>query len=237
MQPIDATLPVPGLEWRVASGLVPYPDALAFMERRVAEMRAGTAPETIWLLEHPPLYTAGTSAKPEDLRPDAAFPVYSAGRGGQFTYHGPGQRIAYVMLDLRQRGQDVRGYVNRLEGWIIAALARLGVAGERRAGRVGIWVDRGSHPLGGRREDKVAAIGVRIRHWVSFHGLSINLDCDLAHFQGIVPCGISDTRYGVTSLAELRPGITMAQLDAALRDTADDALLAQGRNTSDGSSS
>jgi lipoyl(octanoyl) transferase len=212
----------PGIDWRVAPALVPYPDALAFMERRVEEIRAGSGPETIWLLEHPPLYTAGTSAKPEDLRPDAAFPVYCTGRGGQFTYHGPGQRIAYVMLDLRRRGQDVRGYVNRLEGWIIAALARLGVTGERREGRVGIWVDRGPHPLGGRREDKIAAIGVRVRQWVTFHGLAINVACELDHFTGIVPCGVAEDRFGVTSLAALGFDVKLATIDAALRRTATD---------------
>lgn len=209
----DASDPV---EWRIADGLVPYPDALAEMDRRVAAIRAGTAPELVWLLEHPPLYTAGTSARPGDLRPGAAFPVFETGRGGQFTYHGPGQRIAYAMLDLRRRGQDIRTYVRDLEAWIIAALARLGVEGERREGRVGIWVDRGPHPLGGRREDKIAAIGVRVRHWVSFHGLSLNASCDLSHFSGIVPCGISDLRYGVTSLRALGIDASMEQVDEAL---------------------
>ncbi|MFM8681842.1 MAG: lipoyl(octanoyl) transferase LipB [Alphaproteobacteria bacterium] len=204
------------MEWRRADALVPYPDALAFMEDRVAGIRAGAAPETVWLLEHPPLYTAGTSARPGDLRPHAAFPVHETGRGGQFTYHGPGQRIAYAMLDLRRRGQDVRTYVRDLEAWVIAALARLGIEGERREGRVGIWVDRGPHPLGGRREDKVAAIGVRVRHWVTFHGLSLNVSCDLSHFDGIVPCGISDARYGVTSLRALGIEATMEEVDGAL---------------------
>ncbi|MFM8991654.1 MAG: lipoyl(octanoyl) transferase LipB, partial [Alphaproteobacteria bacterium] len=204
------------VEWRREAVPVEYPDALAFMERRAAEIRAGTAPEAVWLLEHPPLYTAGTSARPGDLRPGAAFPVFETGRGGQFTYHGPGQRIAYAMLDLRGRGQDIRSYVRDLEAWVIAALARLGVVGERREGRVGIWVDRGPHPLGGRREDKVAAIGVRVRHWVTFHGLSINVSCDLSHFDGIVPCGISDARYGVTSLRALGIEAPMEQVDDAL---------------------
>jgi lipoyl(octanoyl) transferase len=205
------------VEWRIAPAPVAYPDALAEMDRRAAAIRAGGAPELIWLLEHPPLYTAGTSARPADLAPDPSLPVYEAGRGGQFTYHGPGQRIAYVMLDLRRRGGDVRGFVRSLEAWIIATLAECGVAGERREGRVGIWVDRGPHPLGGRREDKIAAIGVRIRHWVTFHGLSINVDCDLAHYGGIVPCGIADPRHGVTSLAALGARAGLGAVDAALR--------------------
>jgi lipoyl(octanoyl) transferase len=196
------------------------------MERRVAGIRAGTASELVWLLEHPPLYTAGTSARPGDLRPGAAFPVFETGRGGQFTYHGPGQRIAYVLLDLRRRGGDVRAFVRALEGWIIATLGDFGVAGERREGRVGIWVDRGAHLLGGRREDKIAAIGVRIRHWVSFHGLALNVSCDLRHYAGIVPCGISDTRYGVTSLLALGRESRMAQVDAALRRHFDAAFPA-----------
>jgi len=205
------------IEWRVAEGLVPYPDAVAFMEQRVAAIRAGSAPETIWLLEHPPLYTAGTSALPADLGPAPAFPVFETGRGGQFTYHGPGQRIAYAMLDLRRRGQDIRAYIRSLESWIIAVLAEFGVAGARRDGRVGIWIDRGAHALGGRREDKIAAIGVRVRHWVTFHGLAINVTCDLGHFAGIVPCGISDPRLGVTSLEALGRAATLAQVDSALR--------------------
>jgi lipoyl(octanoyl) transferase len=219
----DASDPV---EWRIADGLVPYPDALAEMDRRVAAIRAGTAPELVWLLEHPPLYTAGTSARAADLAPDPTLPVYEAGRGGQFTYHGPGQRIAYAMLDLRRRGGDVRAFVRALEGWIIATLGDFGVAGERREGRVGIWVDRGPHPLGGRREDKIAAIGVRIRHWVSFHGLALNVSCDLRHYAGIVPCGISDARYGVTSLAALGHDSGMARVDAALRRHFDAAFPA-----------
>ncbi|MFZ9636098.1 MAG: lipoyl(octanoyl) transferase LipB [Alphaproteobacteria bacterium] len=214
---MTSTSKVPGsVEWRREASLVEYPHALESMERRVAGIRAGTASELVWLLEHPPLYTAGTSARPGDLRPGAAFPVFETGRGGQFTYHGPGQRIAYAMLDLRRRGQDIRTYVRDLEAWIIAALARLGVKGERREGRVGIWVDRGPHPLGGRREDKIAAIGVRVRHWVSFHGLSLNASCDLSHFSGIVPCGISDLRYGVTSLRALGIDASMEQVDEAL---------------------
>ncbi|MBL8697804.1 MAG: lipoyl(octanoyl) transferase LipB [Alphaproteobacteria bacterium] len=207
------------IEWRVESAPVGYPEAVASMDARVEAIRAGRAPETIWLLEHPPLYTAGTSSRPEDLLPTATLPVFTTGRGGQFTYHGPGQRIAYVMLDLRRRGQDVRGYVRALEAWIIAALAELGVTGERRDGRVGIWVDRGPHPLGGRREDKIAAIGVRIRHWITFHGLSLNVTCDLAPFAGIVPCGIAEPQFGVTSLLQLRGSATLAEADRALRHT------------------
>lgn len=205
-----------GVAWTVQPGHVDYPQAVATMEARVAAIRAGTAPEWVWLVEHPPLYTAGTSARPEDLRDGARFPVYPTGRGGQFTYHGPGQRVAYVMLDLKRRGGDVRVFVHALEEWLIRALARLGVAGERRAGRVGIWVDRGPSPLGGRREDKIAAVGVRVRHWVTFHGVALNVSCDLSHFAGIVPCGIADSRYGVTSLADLGKTTAMAAVDEAL---------------------
>jgi lipoyl(octanoyl) transferase len=205
------------VEWRVSPTPVDYDDALAFMDARVAAIRAGDAPETIWLLEHPALYTAGTSAKLDDLRDPDRFPVHWTGRGGQFTYHGPGQRVVYVMVDLKRRGGDVRSYVHWLEGWIIAALAELGVAGERRPGRVGIWVDRGPHPLGGRREDKIAAIGVRVRQWVSLHGAAINVSCDLHAFDGIVPCGIADSRLGVTSLLDLMGRGLMPHLDGALR--------------------
>lgn len=203
-------------QWRVAEAPVAYDEALAFMDERVAEIRAGHAPEMIWLLEHPALYTAGTSARAADLRDPDRFPVHWTGRGGQFTYHGPGQRVVYAMLDLKRRGGDVRGYVHWLEGWIIAALAELGVSGERREGRVGIWVDRGPHPLGGRREDKIAAIGVRVRQWVTLHGAAINVACDLSAFAGIVPCGIADPRLGVTSLSDLGAGAAMAPLDRAL---------------------
>jgi lipoyl(octanoyl) transferase len=215
--PSLSRIAAPPVEWRVAAAPVPYLDALAEMDRRVAAIRAGSEPELVWLLEHPPLYTAGTSARPADLAASPSLPVFETGRGGQFTYHGPGQRIAYVMLDLRRRGGDVRGFVRSLEAWTIAALAEFGVAGERREGRVGIWVDRGPHPSGGRREDKIAAIGVRIRHWVTFHGLSIKVDCDLSHYAGIVPCGIADPRYGVTSLAALGAGPGLTAVDAALR--------------------
>jgi lipoyl(octanoyl) transferase len=197
-------------EWIVSDSPVPYPDALKFMENRVAEIRAGTAPEAVWLLEHPPLYTAGTSAKPSDLLEPDRFPVYEAGRGGQYTYHGPGQRVAYVMLDLQKRGRDVRCFVRDLEEWVIMTLAQFGVKGEIREGRVGIWVDRGAG-----KEDKIGAIGVRVRHWVTFHGISLNIDPDLSHFGGIVPCGI--TQYGVTSLWDLGHTPTSEEVDIALR--------------------
>jgi lipoyl(octanoyl) transferase len=201
-------------EWIVAEGLTPYPEAVALMEARAAAIRAGTAPELVWLVEHPPLYTAGTSAQPEDLLDPKGLPVFAAGRGGQYTYHGPGQRVAYVMLDLKPRGSDVRAFVRDLEEWLIRALARLGVTGERREGRVGIWVAR---PGGvGGAEDKVAALGVRLRHWVSFHGVALNVDPDLAHYAGIVPCGIRE--HGVTSLARLGATTDMAKVDEALRE-------------------
>jgi lipoyl(octanoyl) transferase len=203
--------------------LVAYPEAVKAMEARVAAIRAGTAPELVWLLEHPPLYTAGTSARPADLVDPARLPVYPSGRGGQFTYHGPGQRVAYVMLDLGRRGPDLRAYVRRLEDWIIAALADLEVEGERRQGRVGIWV---AHP--GGREDKIAAIGVRVRHWIAYHGISINVAPDLSHYGGIVPCGIrasADQPFGVTSLAALGSTARMSDLDAALRRNFDAAML------------
>ena len=203
------------LEWIVSDTPVAYPDALQFMEKRVAEIRAGTAPEAVWLLEHPPLYTAGTSAKPADLLDPDRFPVYQAGRGGQYTYHGPGQRVAYVMLDLQKRGRDVRCFVRDLEEWVIMTLAQFGVTGEIRDGRVGIWVDRGPGSMGGRREDKIGAIGVRVRHWVTFHGISLNIDPDLSHFGGIVPCGI--TQYGVTSLWDLGHTPTRDEVDIALK--------------------
>jgi lipoyl(octanoyl) transferase len=198
-------------------GLSPYAQTLAAMEDRVAAISAGTAPETLWLLEHPPLYTSGTSSKPADLTDPTRFPVYRAGRGGQYTYHGPGQRVAYLMLDLNQRGRDVRLYVQSLEDWVIATLAAFNVKGERRNGRVGVWVtrpDRPPNPDGTPAEDKIAAIGVKLRRWVSFHGISINVEPDLSHFSGIVPCGIRD--HGVTSLVDLGLPVTMADLDAAL---------------------
>lgn len=198
-------------------GLAPYTETLAAMEARVADIAAGTAPEAVWLLEHPPLYTAGTSSRVEDLTDPARFPVHIAGRGGQYTYHGPGQRVAYVMLDLNKRGRDVREFVNALEAWVIGTLAAFNVKGERRAGRVGVWVTRPDKPAnadGTVREDKIAAIGVKLRRWVSFHGISINVEPDLSHFSGIVPCGIRE--HGVTSLVDLGLPVTMADLDAAL---------------------
>ena len=198
-------------EWRVSDRLVPYPEALKTMEERVEAIHAGFASELVWLLEHPPLITSGTSAKADDLIDPERFPVYSAGRGGQYTYHGPGQRVGYVMLDLRKRGQDLRRYIHQLEAWIIKTLDAFDIRGERREGRVGIWVSR---PDG--REDKVAAIGVRVRRWITYHGISINLAPDLDHFSTIVPCGIS--AHGVTSMQELGCRVTMAELDAVLRE-------------------
>jgi lipoyl(octanoyl) transferase len=195
-------------EWVVRDGLLPYPEAVAFMEQRAAAIAEGAAGEMVWLVEHPPIYTAGTSAKDADLV-DARFPVFKTGRGGQFTYHGPGQRVGYAMLDLKRRKADVRSYVRDLEEWLIRALARFGVKGERREGRVGIWVARGS------REDKIAAIGVRVRKWVTFHGVSFNVAPDLSHFAGIVPCGIRE--HGVTSLADLGIAVSMTDVDTALK--------------------
>ena len=208
------------VEWIHSEGLTPYDDAVAFMEDRAAAIRAGKADEAIWLVEHPPLYTAGTSAKPADLTDPGRFPVFQSKRGGQYTYHGPGQRVAYVMLDVAERGHDVRRFVHDLETWIIAALAEFNVTGEIRDGRVGVWVTRPEKPPlpdGSAREDKIAALGIRLRKWVSFHGLSINVDPDLSHFDGIVPCGISD--HGVTSLVDLGLPVTMADVDVALRKT------------------
>lgn len=205
------------VEWMRSEGLVPYPEALAVMEARADAIARGEAGEALWLLEHPPLYTAGTSAKAEDLKDPHRFPVFEARRGGRYTYHGPGQRVVYVMLDLDRRGRDVRRFVCDLEGWVIDALSEFGVKGERRAGRVGIWVTRrekAPNPDGTPREDKIAAVGVRLRRWVSFHGLSINVEPDLAHFDGIVPCGIGD--HGVTSLVDLGLPVAMGDLDAAL---------------------
>lgn len=198
-------------DWRASEGLTDYADAVAHMEARAAAIRADGAPEEVWLVEHPPLYTAGTSAKPADLLTPDRFPVYATGRGGQYTYHGPGQRVAYAMLDLKARGADVRCYVHDLEEWVIRALAQFNVVGERREGRVGIWVDRGDG-----REDKIAAIGVRVRRWVSFHGIAINVEPELSHFGGIVPCGIGDANLGVTSLVDLGLPVTMHDVDVAL---------------------
>ena len=197
-------------QWDTAQGPVPYPDAITRMEQRAADIRAGTAPELVWLLEHPPLYTAGTSAQPRDLIAPDRLPVFKTGRGGQFTYHGPGQRIGYVMLDLKQRGSDVRRFVNDLEEWLIRTLAAFGVHGERRGDRIGVWVARGNG-----REDKIAALGVRVRRWVTFHGVSLNVKPDLSHYSGIVPCGIS--QHGVTSLADLGLDPSMAEVDRALQ--------------------
>ncbi|MCH2547534.1 MAG: lipoyl(octanoyl) transferase LipB [Alphaproteobacteria bacterium] len=211
------TNPNPAIEWRKSGDLVAYPDACAFMETRVNAIHAGGAKPCIWLLEHPPLYTSGTSAKQESLLDATRFPVYATGRGGQFTYHGPGQRVAYVMLDMKQPSPfnhgspDVRAYVTFLEQWIINTLAKLGLAGHTYADRVGVWVDDGKGS-----EAKIAAIGIRIRHWVSFHGIAINLCPDLSHFSGIVPCGI--TNYGVTSLHALGIPITMDELDRLLEE-------------------
>ena len=213
------------VEWIVAPGLTAYPDAVAFMETRAAAIADGRADELIWLVEHPPLYTAGTSAKPGDLTDPGRFDVFETKRGGQFTYHGPGQRIAYVMLDVGARGRDVRKFVCQMENWVIATLAEFNVTGERRAGRVGVWVtrpDRPALPDGTPREDKIAAIGVRLRKWVSFHGLSINVEPDLSHYDGIVPCGISD--HGVTSLVDLGLPVTIEDVDVALRRTFDIAF-------------
>lgn len=214
IQPFSRGDDGPAVEWRVSDTPIPYPDAVAEMESRAAAIADGTAPELIWLLEHPPLYTSGTSGKPGDLL-DARFPLFETGRGGQLTYHGPGQRIAYVMLDLKARRPDVRAYVASLEQWIIRTLAALNVRGERREDRVGVWVERPDKGEG--HEDKIAAIGVRLRRWVSFHGISINVEPDLSHFQSIVPCGIIDPRYGVTSLVDLGRPVGMTDVDVALR--------------------
>jgi lipoyl(octanoyl) transferase len=222
LAPTATFFPAPGsapVEWLTSPGLTDYAHALAEMESRADAIAAGRAAERVWLLEHPPLYTAGTSAKPADLL-DARFPVYRAGRGGQFTYHGPGQRVAYVMLDLKRRRPDVRAFVGALEAWLIDALQTLGVVGETRESRVGVWVARPDKPRGidgAMAEDKIAAIGVRVRRWASFHGVSLNVAPNLAHFQGIVPCGIGEAHYGVTSLGDLGRGASMADVDAALR--------------------
>jgi lipoyl(octanoyl) transferase len=204
----------PPAEWRLSAGLVSYEAALAAMEARAAAILAGQAPELIWLLEHPPLYTSGTSARPEELL-DAKFPVHATGRGGQFTYHGPGQRVVYLMLDLNRRAPDVRRYVATLEEWIIRTLAAFGVQGERREDRVGVWVRRPDK--GDGCEDKIAAIGIRLKRWVSLHGIALNVEPDLTHYAGILACGVSDARYGVTSLHDLGVKAGMAEVDAALK--------------------
>ncbi|MEL6959839.1 MAG: lipoyl(octanoyl) transferase LipB [Pseudomonadota bacterium] len=217
------------VEWITSDGLTDYPDAVAFMETRANEIAAGRAEECIWLLEHPPLYTAGTSAKRDDLTDPDRFPVYDTKRGGQYTYHGPGQRVAYVMLDVGRRGHDVRRFVQELEAWVIATLAEFNVRGELREGRVGVWVTREDKPLtalGQKPEDKIAALGIRLRKWISFHGISINVEPELEHFSGIVPCGISE--HGVTSLVDLGLPVTMEDVDVALRRTFDAALTPLG---------
>ena len=209
------------MRWTVSDGLTAYPDAVATMELIAAGIAAGTEPETVWLVEHPPLYTSGTSAKASDLL-DARFPVYETGRGGQFTYHGPGQRVAYVMLDLNRRGRDVRAFVQNLEAWVMAALAEFNVVGETREGRVGVWVKRPDK--GDGYEDKIAAIGIRLRKWVSFHGISLNVEPDLTHFSGIVPCGINEQKFGVTSLVDLGLPVTMDDADIALKKSFGDVF-------------
>ena len=203
-------------EWAISEGLVGYPEAVAAMESRAAAIAAGDANELIWLLEHPPLYTKGASAQDGDLLDPARFPVFDTQRGGQFTYHGPGQRVAYVMLDLTKRGRDVKQFVCSLEDWVIQTLATFNVKGERRKGRVGVWVDR-TRPGGQLREDKIAAIGVRLKRWVSYHGISLNVEPDLDHFCGITPCGVTDPGLGVTSLADLGQLIAMHEVDVALK--------------------
>jgi len=208
-----------GVEWQVSPGLTPYEQALARMEERADLIHKGQARELIWLVEHPPLYTAGTSTRPEDLK-TPLFPVHQTGRGGQYTYHGPGQRVVYVMLDLNKRKPDVRAFVCALEDWVIATLAAFNIRGERRESRVGVWVQRPDKARGAdgtMAEDKIAALGIRVRRWVTFHGLSINVEPDLGHFSGIVPCGIAQAHYGVTSLVDLGLPITMDEVDAVLR--------------------
>ena len=205
---------LPPPEWLVSDGLTPYDTALQVMDERAGAIAEGTAPELIWLIEHPPLYTAGTSARPADLI-EARFPVHTTGRGGQFTYHGPGQRVVYVMLDLKRRAPDIRRFVATLEEWIIRTLSDFNVRGERREDRVGVWVRRPER--GDGREDKIAAIGIRVKRWVSLHGLALNVDPDLSHFSGIVSCGVSDAQYGVTSLVDLGLLVSMPEVDMTLR--------------------
>ncbi len=200
------------IEWQISDRPVSYEKAVSAMEARVTDIQNHRAAELVWLLEHPPLYTAGTGARSEDLLDDSLLPVHETGRGGKYTYHGPGQRVAYVMLDLRSRGRDVHGYVNQLEEWLIKTLARFNVIGERREGRIGIWINQG-----GGREAKIAAAGVRIRHWITYHGVSLNVEPNLDHYRGIVPCGIGE--YGVTSLIDLGVPATTTEVDTALRET------------------
>ena len=217
--PLAAPVGIAPVEWRVGTGHVPYEEALAEMERRVAAIVAGEAPELVWLLEHPPLFTSGTGTRADDLAGTNRFPLFETGRGGRLTYHGPGQRVAYLMLDLRQRGQDLRRYVAALEEWIIATLADFNVQGERREDRVGVWVRRPERGAG--HEDKIAAIGVRVKKWVTLHGISLNVAPDLAHYDGIIACGVADPRQGVTSLRDLGVKASMADVDAALRTNFD----------------
>ncbi len=222
MRPAPAALIASAPDWWVSNAPVEYPEALAAMDQRVEDILAGRAPELVWLLEHPPLYTGGASARPDDLLTPDRFPVFPTRRGGEYTYHGPGQRVVYVMLDLNRRGRDIRAYVCKLEDWIIRTLAEFNVLAERRPGRVGVWVrrpDKPPLPDGAPAEDKIAAIGVRIRRWVAFHGVAINVEPDLSHFDGIVPCGIRG--FGVTSLVDLGLPVTMADVDLALRRTFD----------------
>ncbi|SMX50288.1 Octanoyltransferase [Maliponia aquimaris] len=219
------------MEWKITDGLTDYDTALAFMEDRAAAIAEGRAEDCIWLLEHPPLYTAGTSAKPQDLKDPDRFPVFPSKRGGQYTYHGPGQRVVYVMMDLNRRGRDVRCFVQDLERWVIATLGEFGLTGHIRDGRVGVWIERPDKPRlpdGRLAEDKIAAIGIRLRKWVSFHGLAINVEPDLSHFGGIVPCGITD--YGVTSLVDLGLPVTMEDLDVALRASFDTVMATPERS-------
>ncbi|MEL7128546.1 MAG: lipoyl(octanoyl) transferase LipB [Pseudomonadota bacterium] len=216
----------PNIEWAISETPVPYDLAHSAMEARAKAIRSDGAPECIWLLEHPPLYTAGTSAQPIDLKEPDRFPVFDAGRGGEYTYHGPGQRIAYTMLDLNVRGRDVRRFVQNLEAWIIATLASFNIGGERREGRVGVWVDR-TRPGGPLHEDKIAAIGVRLKRWVSFHGISLNVTPDLSHFDGITPCGIDAEGLGVTSLLDLGLTTSMEEVDIALRAAFEDVFDAE----------
>jgi lipoyl(octanoyl) transferase len=212
-----ATRDKEAMEWRISDGLVDYEHAVQAMEARVAAIRTGAEEELVWLLQHPPLYTAGTSAKDADLLLPDRLPVHRTGRGGQYTYHGPGQRIAYVMLDLQRRKMDVRSYVALLEGWLIATLGRFNLRGERREGRVGLWIDRGQG-----REDKIGAIGVRVRHWITYHGIALNVEPDLSHYAGIVPCGIQE--HGVTSLVDLGLPIEMAEVDVQLAKVWDEVF-------------
>jgi len=208
------------IEWKISDRPVPYEQALAEMEQRAAKIREESSPELVWLLEHPPLYTAGTSAKAEDLVDPDKFPVFNAGRGGQYTYHGPGRRVAYVLLDLKKRNSDIRAFVQDMEAWVIDVLAQYQIKGEIREGRVGVWIQNGS------REDKIAAIGVRVRKWVSFHGISINVEPDLSHYDGIVPCGISE--HGVTSLVNQGIPVTLPEFDIELRESFEKVFLEYG---------